>query len=199
MAYDKSVTFLEPTGNIFVDQAQITLRILLKYPNSQNISIQDITDLKTTNTEWSIDWLVNHLTRFKSFTMLFTKNPPLLQNGFKPDNMQIFRAFLTSLIDGIVKQFDPTLQFKPLQCDMCGKEFEYDFNKEYRQVLEANYSKYKPEKEVPRFSTREFFPLAGSMGSESQVFSNMTNPPSICPRCLFVIYYLPFSSQVIEG
>ncbi len=198
MTYEKTKVFLEPTGNVFVDQAQITLKILLKYPNSRKISVGDIETLINSKDICGVDWIVQNLSRFKSFTMIFL-NSPIVQSGFRPDNLRIAKALLESLIKGIVNEFNASLTPKPFLCDICGNNYDFNFDQEYRNVLRNNYSKYKADKEEKRFSTRDFFPLAGSMGSESQTFSNMTLPPNICPRCLFIIYYLPFCSQVIEG
>ncbi|MHA1381159.1 MAG: hypothetical protein ACTSRG_22555 [Candidatus Helarchaeota archaeon] len=199
MTFDPDKTYLELTGNIFVDQGQITLQCMLNKPLSSRISVSDIMNLKASNEIYGIKWIAKNLDRFDSFSMLYTTNHMKMQSGFKPDNEKIFLKFLELLIDEIYNQYNPDNKEKPEMCDICGLRYNFNFDEGYEEILKENHSKYNPKKRDINFRCRNFFPLAGSMGSESQTFSNMSIAPNICPRCLFVIYYLPFSAQVIEG
>ena len=194
----KANEYLDLSGNIFVDQGQYTLQNLLNLAFDQRISIKKIEELKNSNEIYGTKWISENLINFKSFTINFTTNHMRMQSSFKPENSKLFKAFLDSLIDGIIAQYDENIP-KVTFCDICGMKHSFNFDQEYRRVLQENYSKYNPKKEEPKFSCREFFPLAGSMGSESQSFSNMSIAPNICPRCLFIVNYLPFSALMIEG
>ncbi len=186
------------TGNIFVDSGQLTLQTLMGISYPQVLSIKEILSLKTSNELFGIDWVSKNLDSFNSFTMIFGTNHMRMQYVYKPDNEKIFKGFLLSLIDGIEEQQKLKIQ-KNYVCDICGCEHNYDFNVEFDKILKENYQKYDPNKESHNFVCRELFPLAGSMGSEAQSYSNMSLTHNICPRCLLMVHYLPFSSEVIEG
>ncbi len=199
MIDDTSKIILPAAGNIFVDQGQIILKILKKIPPNQNLTLKDLEDLPSSDKVYGFNWIAHNILRFKSFSMLFTMNNPRANPALKEDREPIFHALLNALFTGILRQYDSTLK-NLFKCEICGLNHNFNFDNEYRNVLKENSSKYAEKgKEESKFACREFFPLSGTMGSESQSFSNMSFATNICPRCLLIVYYLPFGVQVIEG
>ncbi len=99
------------------------------------------------------------------------------------------------------KEFDPTLNTeKTLHCEICGHSMEFDFALGVGKVKNDTLKQFgKPVKYEYLSIGRDFFPLVGTMGSEAQIMSNMTKSFTICPRCLLMVNFLPFTAQVIEG
>lgn len=188
----------EFTGNIFVDSGQLTLLTLLNTNSFHSISTEELKSLKESDEIFGIKWISENIISFKSFTMIFGTNHMRMQYVYRPNNETIFKAFLNSLVDGIVDQLNEKNNMD-LVCDICGLKHNYNYNSEFDKILEENYEKYDPKKESYNFVCRELFPLSGSMGSEAQNYSNMSITQNFCPRCLLMIHYLPFSSEVIEG
>ncbi|MEX2682063.1 MAG: hypothetical protein Q6373_010715, partial [Candidatus Sigynarchaeota archaeon] len=186
---------LGDAGNIFVDQGQMTLKVLLNKKPMEPLLVQDIIGLEKSTSCAGFSWLADNIVRFKSYSMLYTMNHPRSNPSEKDEQVKIdtFKELLVSLVKGIVAEYDPAIK-KPLTCDVCGHEHDFRFDDVFKEIL----SKLKKEPAL-KFPCREFFPLAGTMGGEAQSFSNMSRGPIICPRCLLMVYYLPFSSQVIEG
>jgi len=204
MPYDMKTTPLDVAGNIFVDQAMLTLKVLLGKKIKDPVVVQDVVNLKTAPGIEGFTWLANNIDRFKSYAMIYTTNNPRFNAAIKDvsSRIKVFQEILNSLADGVVEEFDPGKK-KPFSCDVCGHDHGYDFDSHYRAILAsvfpASKNDAKKPKIEPKFTCREFFPLVGTMGSESQAFSNMSKSFVICPRCLLFVYFLPFSSQLIEG
>ena len=204
MSNDQKTTPIDIAGNIFVDQGALTLKVLLGKTVKEALVVQDIFDLKVSTKESGFDWLANNIDRFKSYAMIFTTNHPRFNSAIKDRlvRITIFKEFLNSLVDGVIDEYDPGIE-KSYTCDICGHPHNFDFDAKFR-VISSVYAPSvkgtgKKQKTEPKFSCREFFPLVGTMGSESQAFSNMSRCFIICPRCLLFVYYLPFSNQIIEG
>lgn len=53
----------------------------------------------------------------------------------------------------------------------------------------------KEEKNVGR----DWFPLAGSIGSDAQNLPAASITPHICPKCLFAVHYLPLGLMLLDG
>ncbi|NMC03871.1 MAG: hypothetical protein GYA24_01605, partial [Candidatus Lokiarchaeota archaeon] len=174
---------------------QLTLKILLKKKLSEPLLVKDVVGLEKAGGFAGFPWLVANITRFKAYSMIYTMNHPRSNPSEKDEKvkMDTFHALLVALVKGIEREFDPA-RAKQSTCDVCGHAHDFVFDEVFRSILE------QLQKEPSlKFPCREFFPLAGTMGGEAQTFSNMSKGPNICPRCLLMVYYLPFSSQVIEG
>lgn len=213
MTYTPTNAVIDIAGNIFVDQGMLTLKVLLEKSVRESLVVQDVIDLKTSPDEQGITWIANNLDRFKSYSMIYTKNHIRFNSATKDRTVRIaeFQEFMNSLVDGVVDEYNPDLE-KGSKCNICGHPYAYDFDAKLRTIISKHsLPKKVPEKMAtkktsekkakvePKYSCREFFPLAGTMGQESQAFPNMSKCLSICPRCLLFVYFLPFSTQIIEG
>ncbi len=192
------------TGNIFVDQAQLTILALLGKNYEDTLTVKDVKSLKENNELYGIKWLSQNLPKFKSSFMLLVNSLRLNPSNkvSEEEKIALYHGFLELLIDEIENQFSKKNKEKSKEkiCDVCGSFFCFNFQERVTEIQKEHKKSYtKKDEEKLKFPCRDYFPLMGSMGSESQSFSNMSFVPEICPRCLFAINYLPYSSVVIEG
>lgn len=128
--------------------------------------------------------------RMKSYTMLFTRNGPLLNDA------KLGEAIYKGLMLNIMRQPESE---GPYQCEISGLRFSTKFSTHYQQVLR---SLGVPEKEIEkkdRSINRCWFPLIGALGSDAQALPQAKFDISIHPICLVVIQFLPLSALLYKG
>lgn len=128
--------------------------------------------------------------RMKSYTMLFTRNGPLLNDA------KLGEAIYKELMLHIIRQPESA---GPHQCEISGLRFSTKFSTHYLQVL-RNLG--VPEKEIEkkdRTINRCWFPLIGALGSDAQALPQAKFEISIHPICLVVIQFLPLSALIYKG
>lgn len=184
---------IDLTGNPFVDTG---LGVIASLTND----LDDINELKLahlksvyTDGEQLIRWNSN----LKSFTQIFGTNNPLFQPsyGFKKGKgpSDINRAIYKSIIEALLSEIEASTN--GTRCWSCGKRNEFNFSEICKKAVESNGKKASDDKYVGR----DWFPLAGSLGSDAQALPSASQPPTICPKCLYAIHYMPIGLILIDG
>lgn len=154
----------------------------------------------------TIEWINENFTRFKAASILFGTNHPRYQSSWKKyDNFRekFYERYIKMLIEEMHNQYENKNDDGNEVCEICGTlTCQFNFSENYVSIKAELYDEYeikmKPEDNFALIG-RYIFPLVGSMGSEAQIMGNMTKSFTICPRCLFMVNYLLFSAQMIEG
>ena len=187
----KEVT-IELTGNPFVDTGIAVASSLARLPDVRQCTLATLKSVYhdgTQLTEWN--------SALKAFTQVFGTNNPLFQPsyGYKKGrgpsgtNKKIYKSILRELLSEIEK-----LGHGP-RCWACGTPSNFDFGEVCRRAIEASGEEAPDSKWVGR----DWFPLAGSLGSDAQALPAASRPVHICPRCLLTVHYLPLGLMLIDG
>ena len=80
------------------------------------------------------------------------------------------------------------------RCESCGNRHSMDINRLFTEILvPLGYSG------GTRYIGRDWFPLAGSMGSDAQALPSASRAPNLCAKCLFAVHYLPLGVILVNG
>ncbi|MEW6424829.1 MAG: hypothetical protein AB1523_08815 [Bacillota bacterium] len=181
---------IELSGNPFVDTG---LAVISSLAGLNKIDELTLADLKRVHgdglqlTEWN--------SKLKAFTQVFGTNNPLYQasygykGGPSGTNKAIYRSVLEGLLNEIRKPG------KGLKCWACGEFSDFNLARVFKKAVEDNGRKAPEE----RWVGRDWFPLAGSLGSDAQALPAGSQPPYICAKCLFAIHYLPMGLILLDG
>ena len=182
---------IELTGNPFVDTGLGVIASLAGLDKIEDLRLSHLKKVYGNGDE-----ITRWNSRLKAFTQIFGTNNPLYQPsyGFEKGspsyvNKAIYKNTLKNLLDGInASKSGP-------RCWACGARSDFDFAKAYGKAVGDAGKKVPEEKRVGR----DWFPLAGSLGSDAQALPAASQPPHICPRCLFAIHYLPMGLMLLDG
>lgn len=188
---------VELTGNPFVDTGLDVISCLANLDDIKQLSVKHLKSVYGDGsqlTEWN--------SKLKAFTQIFGTNNPLLQQAYgelipgrrgkkvpSATNIAIYKDILKELLKEIGKSKIG------LRCWACGSPSEFGFAEVCKKVVEDNGRKAPEDKWVGR----DWFPLAGSLGSDAQALPAASQPPHICPKCLFAIHYLPMGVILLDG
>lgn len=183
---------IEMTGNPFVDTGLAVISALAKLDDVAKLTLTDLKAVYEDGvglTEWN--------SKLKTFTQIFGTNNPLFQPsyGFKKGkgpsdlNKRIYRSTIEGFLSEIGKSVDGP------KCWACGTPSKFDFAEVCKNAVENNGQKAPEDKWIGR----DWFPLAGSLGSDAQALPAASQPPQICPKCLFAIHYLPVGLMLLDG
>src|SRR5690242_3759818 len=110
--------------------------------------------------------------RLKSNTMIFTTNCMTARPGWsKEEKINEYRKMTTRLVNAIGHED------KNEFCDFCDCAKSISF-------IQVG---------------REWFPLAGSLGSDAQALPGASRSYNSCAKCLFAVQYLPLVSILVNG
>ncbi len=186
--FDSKITL---TGNPFVDTG---LGVIASLAGLDDINELTFSHLKSVYKDG--DQLASWNSSLKSFTQIFGTNNPLFQPSYgfkngKPSvtNKAIYKSIVGSLLSEIGKSGNGP------RCWACGAPSDLDFAKVCKKAIEDSGKKAPKEKWVGR----DWFPLAGSLGSDAQSLPAASQSPHICPKCLFAIHYLPMGLMLLDG
>lgn len=128
--------------------------------------------------------------RLKSYTMLFSKNGPLLND--KEFGEAIYNQLITSILENVENE-------GPYTCELSGLKFKTTFEAFYEQTLrKVGYPASKingKDKTVNRC----WFPLLGGLGSDAQALPQAKYALTVHPVCLAVMQFLPLSAVLYKG
>lgn len=184
---------IELTGNPFVDTGLAVIASLSE-------EIDDVNELTLSHIKKVYgdgSQLTELNSKLKTFTQIFGTNNPLFQPsyGFKKGvgssstNKAIYKSILNGLLGEIGKIGSKE------RCWACGELTNFDFSLICKNAIETAGKKVSDEKKIGR----DWFPLAGSLGSDAQALPAASQAPVICPKCLFAIHYLPMSLILLDG
>ena len=152
------------------DVTQITPRILLDLFNKHKL--------------WEL------YPRMKSYSMLFSRNGPLLNDA--KNGVEIYKRLFAKILEAPEKD-------GRFLCEISGLRFNTPFREIYAQVLtDLKVSQAEIDKKDLSIN-RCWFPLVGALGSDAQALPQAKFEVSIHPICLMVIQFLPFSSLLYKG
>ncbi len=183
---------IELTGNPFVDTGLATIAILADLDDVQDLTLDHIRNIHGDGKR-----LASWNQRLSSFSQIFGTNNPLFQNGYgykkgigpSKDNIAIYCATLQGFLDNIQETSEGP------RCESCGSPTNFDFAAVCIAAVEAS-GKNAPE---DKWIGRDWFPLAGSLGSDAQALPAASRSVHLCAKCLFAIHYLPLSLLLLDG
>jgi len=186
------ITKTELSGNPFVDTGLGVIASLAKLDDIDDLTLSHLHEVHGNG-----DQLTRWNSRLKSFTQIFGTNNPLYHYsyGFRKDKepSEINKAIYKNTLEGLLSAIGELGTGE--RCWACGSPSSFDFAQVCKKAVEAS-NKKAPENKV---IGRDWFPLAGSLGSDAQSLPAASRPPHICPRCLFAVHYLPLGSILLNG
>lgn len=176
---------IELTGNPFVDTG---LAVLATLSNCENINDLTLDHMKKVHGDGKE--LARWNSKLKSTSMIFTINSLATHPGIKDHVKRIlyYSKMTTGILNKIGKEDIPE------RCESCGNNYSLDIDKLTREILVP-----LGNKDAKRYVGRDWFPLAGSIGSDAQALPASSRAPNICAKCLFAVHYLPLGLILISG
>jgi len=179
---------LQLTGNPFVDTGIAVVGVLRGYTEYSKLSQLSISDCQVVHGDGSGLALTNE--RLKSITMWFTTNLVLKNPAIKSRSQRrkAYAHIVTALLDEVGRETFPR------RCEACGNSRSLDLTALYNRALEIPH-----ERQVEHNIGREWFPLAGSLGSDAQALPSASRGIHLCAKCLFFVQYAPLASILYRG
>jgi hypothetical protein len=173
------------TGNPFVDTGLAVLAFRSGCEHIEDLTLEKMKMVHGDGTE-----LARRNSKLKSTSMIFTINSIVTHPGIKPveKRVQFYSRITTALLNKI------GLEDVHERCESCGNAYSLDINKLIKDNLVP--LGYKDER---RYTGRDWFPLAGSMGSDAQALPAGSRSPNLCAKCLFAVHYLPQGVILRDG
>ncbi|MBI4444426.1 MAG: hypothetical protein HY645_00845 [Acidobacteria bacterium] len=175
---------IDLTGNPFVDTGLAVLAALAGLEEVGDLTIEHVRKVYGDGSR-----LGSWNSSLKNFTMVLTKNSlltnPSIKDGSKRTEM--YRSVVGGLLDRMGQE---KMAFT---CEACGAPRTLDFDRLCRSSLAGVVD------EQTRFVGRDWFPLAGSMGSDAQALPAASRPVHVCAKCLFAVHYLPLGLILLDG
>lgn len=183
---------IELTGNPFVDTGLGVIASLAKLDDINQLTLAHVKSVYGDGMQ-----LVEWNSKLKAFSQIFGTNNPLYHPslGFKKgigpgtNNKFVYKSILEGLLSEMGKPSNGR------RCWSCGTPSNFDFIGITSEPIEK-LGKKPPEE---KYLGRDWFPLAGSLGSDAQALPAASLPPNICPKCLFAIHYLPLGLISLDG
>lgn len=181
------------TGNPFVDTGLSVLVAKAREKGWTGKTVQELTPDALRQAIGDGKWLAQANRRLKAFNMVVGNNSPLTNTSsnpslrkanrgrLNPEDDDGFKAYV-SILQGLVTEATAPQQNDGIPCECCGM-------RPTTKVLAAN------GKEIGR----EWFPLAGSLGSDAQALPASSRAPRICSLCLLTIQALPLGVTLLHG
>jgi hypothetical protein len=181
-----SAVTIDITGNPFVDVGLAVIASIAELDDIEELTLGQIKETHALFEEELLD--VNE--RLKSFTMIFTKNSLLVHPSMKPRKARrpAYQAVLNHLLNSIGQETRPEI------CESCGNARSVDFDALCTEALAG----LLPERRF-RAIGRDWFPLAGSLGSDAQALPAASRSVNLCATCLFAVHYLPLGLILLNG
>ncbi len=173
------------TGNPFVDTGLEVLAALAGLDDVDQLNMEVVRRVHGDGSKIT-DWNGS----LTCFTMLFTSNSLLTNPSIKDKShrTKLYKTILNGLLDSIGNEEVAR------RCEACGCPRSLDFAEFSRHVLSGVEAK-----EEARFLGRDWFPLAGSLGSDAQALPAASRPVCLCAKCLFAVHYMPLGVLLVDG
>lgn len=174
------------TGNPFVDTGLAVLAAKSGCARIEELTLEKIKQIHGNGNE-----LARRNSKLKSTTIVFTVNSLATHPGIKPveKRIQFYAAITTAFLNKI------GLEDSPERCESCGNPKSLNIDRTIADALiPLGY-----KKDDIRYTGRDWFPLAGSIGSDAQALPAGSRSPNLCAKCLFSVHYLPQGVILREG
>jgi len=177
---------IQLTGNPFVD---VGLAVIASIAKLDSIDDLTLTTIRETHKGFENE-LLDINSKIKNFTMIFTTNSFLVHPSMKPREVRrpAYQAVLNCLLNAIGSETLAEV------CESCGNSSSVDFDALCTEAL----AEILPERRF-RSIGRDWFPLAGSLGSDAQALPAASRSPNLCAKCLFAVHYLPLGLILLNG
>jgi hypothetical protein len=187
---------IELTGNPFVDTGIAVIAAL-----NDCSAIEDLTLRKMKNVHGNGTKLARNNMRLRSNYMVFVNsvsmNPIVKDSNLRAKN---YAKITTAILNNIGHEEIHEL------CDFCGNQDSVDLDKLFHRAFrdkkkdKKKKTKKKTDKNLKEhYIGRDWFPLAGSIGSDAQALPGGSRSLNICAKCLFAVQYLPQGVILIKG
>ena len=181
------------TGNPFVDTGLSVLIARARESGWAGDTLQELTPHDLQQTIGDGIWLAQANRRLKAFSIVVGNNSPLTNASSNPSLLKANRGKLNPADDkgfqeyvAIVRELVSEVTAPPQDnvhvCECCGM-------RPPSRVLAAH------GKELGR----DWFPLAGSLGSDAQALPAGSRTPQICSLCLLAVQLLPLGVPLLHG
>lgn len=177
------------TGNPMVNSALMTIKALAGLSSVRNITTEILHNMIKRVCDELPYSLMNLNLRFKSYTMLFSKNGPLYND--KKFGKKIYEVLLLKILDGFESDGNR-------QCNITGLRYSKTFSD---FMLESWISLGVSEKEAKKKDltlNRCWFPLLGGLGSDAQSLPMAMQTYNVHPICVVLLQFLPFSAYLYK-
>lgn len=194
------------TGNAMLNNALMTIEALAGLKNVKEITPEVLLKLYKQPIEGSS--LIDLNLRFKSYTMIFSLNNPLVNPAKKIDQMgqKVYDGILQSIIKNCKTEGDHI-------CEISGLRFQKTFEDYYIIEVERlkdfvkskKLEKKKEKAELANLDNTDFslnrcwFPLIGGLGSDAQALPQAKFALKIHPICIAIMQFLPLSALLYKG
>lgn len=182
--------FQQYTGNALLNNALQTVEALTEVKHISDVSKDKLKQLIAAPIKGRTESLIDLNTRLKSYTMLFSRNGPLLNDA--KFGKRIYADLLNRIVDNFENQGD-------YLCEISGLRFQITFEDFYRQTLQQLGFDKKQIEDKDTSLNRCWLPLAGSLGSDAQALPQATFTIKTHPICLVVLQFLPLSALLYKG
>lgn len=177
------------TGNPMLNNALMTVKALAGLSSISELTTEVLKEkLKKVYDENPYSLMDLNL-RFKSYTMLFTKNGPLYND--KKLGKQIYQKLMLKIVDSYEDDGDKI-------CDLSGLRYNKSFSQLFAEVL---LDLGTPEKELTKKDltlNRCWFPLLGGLGSDAQALPMAKYTYNVHPIFIVILQFLPLSALVYK-
>ncbi|MFC2187349.1 hypothetical protein ACFCT7_08510 [Fulvivirgaceae bacterium LMO-SS25] len=172
------------SGNAMLNNALMTIEALSNLQSVREITIEILLE------NYENHDIIHLNKRFKSYTMLFTKNGPL--HNDKANGEKIY----DSLIRTILNSYEDRGEFV---CEISGLRFSTTFEKIYEKALRNIGFSDKVIQKKDISINRGWFPLIGGLGSDAQALPQAKFAIKIHPICVVIMQFLPLSALLYNG
>lgn len=176
---------IELTGNPFVDTGFAAIAALGGLDKIDKLTYKDLVKVHGDGQQ-----LARWNSIFKSTSMIFTINSLITHPSMKPmqKKIQFYSKITSAFLNNIGRE---TINER---CEACGNEKSLDLDEVFRETLVPLGAK-----DEFRAIGRDWFPLAGSLGSDAQALPSASRSLNICAKCLFAVHYLPLGTMLLDG
>lgn len=194
------------TGNAMLNNALMTIEALANLKNVSEITSEILLSLY--KAPISDSSLIELNKRFKSYTMIFSLNNPLVNPAKKNDKMgeRTYNGIMKSIINNCETE-------GKYICEISGLRFEKTFEDYYKGVLKelkdyVRSKKLDEKKEKTELANldktdcslnRCWFPLIGGLGSDAQALPQAKFAFKIHPICIVIMQFLPLAALLYKG
>jgi hypothetical protein len=182
--------FQQYTGNALMNNALQTIEALAGVDQISDMTTEKLKKLIAEPIKGRRETLIELNTRLKSYTMLFSRNGPLLNDA--KFGQRIYGDLLNRIVDNFEKDGD-------YLCEITGLRYQTTFANYYEKTLEHLGFDKKQIASKDTSLNRCWLPLAGSLGSDAQALPQAKFPISVHPICLVVLQFLPLSALIYRG
>ncbi len=173
--------FSEYSGNTMLNNALQCIQVMASLEHVSQVTPEIL--LKSFN-KYNLPKLYQ---RMKNYTMIFTRNGPLLNDTKFGE--KIYRQLFEKILNSYEDEGDK-------QCEISGLRFNLTFSEMYTEtLLEIGIDPKSRDTSI----NRGWWPLIGALGSDAQALPGAKFAVQIHPICLAIIQFLPLAAVLYRS